>query len=311
MSPTLTTPTVQSITDVRPSRLLSWGAIFGGCFAALSIHILLTMLGIGVGVRLVDPMTNDNPIADFSVASGIVWSISALISMAIGGWVAGRSISVGERRTGALHGFIVWSLSTVAVFLFMSGGAGLLVGGAARAVGKGVAGAAQAVGAVGGKAAQSAPTDQWAQQVTQGLTDELKLPNQEQISAANKREISWALGRFAVDPSPDHRTALVNALTAAGAPRDYADNTVRRWEESMNRLRDQAKQMQDEAAQAARQAADKAARGLSQGAIWTFVAFLLGAVAAGVGGRMGAQAALEAPIREADSTYPKREDVVR
>lgn len=306
---TLVTPVVPSVTDLRPSRLLSWGAIFGGCFAALSIHILLTMLGLGVGVRLVDPMRNDNPMADFSVASGIVWTISALISMAVGGWIAGRSVSVGERRTGGLHGFIVWSLSTVAVFLFLSGGAGLLVGGAARAVGKGASGAIQAVSAVGGRASQGAPADQWTQNVVQGLTNEFKLPNQDHISAANKQEISWALARFAADPNPDHRTALVNALTAAGAPRDYADGTVRRWEETMGRLRAEASRMADEAAQNARQAAEKAARGISQGAIWTFVAFLLGAIAASVGGRMGAQAALEAPIREPGAVYPKHEDV--
>ena len=303
---------VQPTLDLRPSRLLSWGAIFGGCFVALSIHILLTMLGLGLGVRMIDPLTNDNPAGDFSVAAGLVWTVSALIAMAIGGWVAGRSINVGERRTGGLHGFVVWSLSTVVVFLFLSGGAGLAVSGAARAVGKGVAGAAKAVGSVGQQAAQSPGVTEWANEVVGGSVNELRLPGQQgDIPATNKREIALALTRFATQPNDERRNAVITALTNAGAPRDFAETTVRRWEDSMSRIRTEVKQMQDEAAQQAREAADKAARAMSQGAIWTFVGFLLGAIAAGVGGRIGAASAQEAPVKEAEANYPKREDVTR
>lgn len=311
----ITSPVVSSTAsavDLRPSRLLSWGAIFGGCFAALSIHILLTMLGIGLGVRMIDPLTNDNPASDFTATAGIVWTVSALISMAIGGWVAGRSINVGESRSGFLHGFVVWSLATVVVFTFLSGGAGLAVSGAAKAVGKGVAGAASAVGSAGKEAAESTPITDWAGAVVQGATDELRLPGQQgPLPAANKREIGLALTRFAAQPNDERRNALITSLTNAGAPRDFAESTVRRWEDSMGRIRTQVQEMKDEAAAQARQAADKAAKGLSQGAIWTFVGFLLGAVAAGFGGRMGAAAAQQAPAREAASDFPKREDVAR
>lgn len=261
---------------------------------------------------MTDPLTNDNPVADFTVAAGIVWTVSALISMAIGGWIAGRSINVGESRSGALHGFVVWSLATVVVFTFLSGGAGLAVSGAAKAVGKGVAGAASAVGNVGQQAAQSTPITDWATQVVQGATDELRLPGQQgEIPAANKREIGLALTRFAAQPNDERRNALLTSLTNAGAPRDFAEATVRRWDESMVRIRSQVQEMKDEAALQARQAADKAAKGLSQGAIWTFVGFLLGAIAAGMGGRMGAAAAQRAPARDAGVDMPKREDVAR
>lgn len=305
-------PGTATAVESRPSRLLSWGAIFGGCFAALSIHILLTMLGLGLGVRMIDPLTNDNPATDFTVAAGVVWTVSALISLTIGGWVAGRSVNVGESRSGGLHGFVVWSLSTVAVFLFLSSGAGLAVSGAAKAIGKGVSGAAQAVGSAGQQAAQSTPITQWADEVVRGAVDELRLPGQQgTIPAANKREIGLALTRFVAQPNDERRTALVTALTNAGAPRDFADTTVRRWEESVNRIKTQVKEMQDEAARQAREVADKSARVLSQGAIWTFVSFLLGAIAATVGGKMGANAAQRAPVREAAADFPNREDVAR
>lgn len=270
------------------------------------------MLGLGLGVRMVDPLTNDNPASDFTVAAGIVWTVSALISLTIGGWVAGRSVNVGESRSGGLHGFVVWSLSTVVVFLFLSSGAGLAVSGAAKAVGKGVAGAAQAVGSAGQQAAKSTPITQWADEVVRGAIDELRLPGQQgSIPAANKREIGLALTRFIAQPGDDRRNALITALTNAGAPRDFAETTVRRWEESINRIKTQVQEMEAEAARQAREAADKSARVLSQAAIWTFISFLLGAIAASVGGKMGAAAAQRAPSRDAEADFPKREDVTR
>jgi hypothetical protein len=304
---------VQPSVDVRPSRLLSWGAILGGCFAALSIHILLTMLGIGLGVRMVDPLTNDNPATDFTVAAGLVWTISALISMAIGGWIAGRSVDVGERRTGGLHGFLVWSLSTVVVFLFLSGGAGLALSGAARAVGKGVAGTAQAVSEAAPRAAEAVPGAQWSDDIVRGFVQEMRLPGQQgELPVAARREIGWALTRFVAQPNDERRNALITSVTNAGAPREAAETMVRRWEEQVNRMQAQVKEFQADAAQTAREAADKASKGLSQGAIWTFLGFLLGAIAASVGGRMGAKAAMEAPVNELhDRGYPKHEDVAR
>jgi len=87
---------------------------------------------------------------------------------------------------------------------------------------------------------------------------------------------------------------------------------VRRWDESIARLKTQAAEVKAEAAQTAREAADKAARGVSQGALWTFVAFLLGAVASSIGGRLGSKSAMEAPVREfTEDNFPKREDVAR
>lgn len=314
-----TTPVSSSTSNpvhVRPSRLLSWGAIFGGCFTALSIHILLTMLGLGLGVRLVSPLTNDNPAGDFTVAAGLVWTISALVALFVGGWVAGRAVDVGERGTGGLHGFAVWSLSTVVIFTFLSSGAGLALGTAARAVSKGVAGTVQAVSGAASSAADAAqgtPLADIGQDVMRDMVAELRLPGQQgELPAANKREIAVALGRFATQGGDERRAALVTAITNAGAPRDFAESLVGRWEESVNRLKAQATELKNDAAQAAREAADKAARSISQGAIWTFVAFLLGAVAATIGGRMGSKSAMHAPIEPATGdNFPKREDVAR
>jgi len=115
---------------------LSWGSIIAGCVVALSIHLLLTMLGIGLGFRLVNPYTDENPALGFTTAAGVAWTISALISLWVGGWVAGRTSGKGYGNVGGLHGIVVWSVATVLSFTIFSGTIGLLAGGAAVAVGK-------------------------------------------------------------------------------------------------------------------------------------------------------------------------------
>jgi hypothetical protein len=319
MITTLSSPAVRLN---RPSHLLSWGAIFGGCFAALSIHILLTMLGLGLGIRWVNPLGNDNPAGDFTVAAGLVWTISALISMAIGGWVAGRSIDVGDRRSGGLHGFVVWSVATVAVFGFIAGGASMLVSGAAKAVGEGASGAAKIAQSVG--LPQQIPVDQIAGNAVNGLVGQVRVSGNE-LSSASRQTVGLALTRFAADQSPENRSQVVNALTSAGVSPEEANRTVQGWESTLSQTRGQLQNLKSEAGQEARQAADKAAKPLSHGALWTFVGFLLGAIAATLAGRAGAASAQEAPVDEVagdlssrpavpsstQTGVPRSEDVVR
>ena len=50
-----------------PLPTLCWGAIFGGTVAAISIHILLTALGVGGGLAAFTPITDTNPVANFSI----------------------------------------------------------------------------------------------------------------------------------------------------------------------------------------------------------------------------------------------------
>ncbi|MDP9840093.1 hypothetical protein J2T09_004873 [Neorhizobium huautlense] len=42
---------------------VSWGAIFAGVAITLTTHILLTLLGVGLGAAVIDPASNDSPAA--------------------------------------------------------------------------------------------------------------------------------------------------------------------------------------------------------------------------------------------------------
>src|SRR5258708_16550239 len=138
---------------------LSWGSVFGGCFVALSVHLLLTMLGVSLGVAIISLGSDPEAVPHITMGTGIAWTVSALVALWLGGWVAGRTAGHGHGNIGGLHGIVVWAVATVVTFLFISGTSGLLIGGAMKAVGNGLAFATKTVAAAGSAGAAQAMTN--------------------------------------------------------------------------------------------------------------------------------------------------------
>jgi hypothetical protein len=113
---------------------------------ALGVWLLLHALGLAAGLTAIDP---DNPRSLKGVGIGTgIWSIIApLISLFVGGFVAARTAGTIDRATGALHGAVLWGLTTVA-------GAALLATALAAVVGAGVRAGGTAVGLAGKGAGQ-------------------------------------------------------------------------------------------------------------------------------------------------------------
>ena len=76
--------------DYLKIKPLSWGAILAGAVAALSAHLLIALFITGLGLQAINPVTDSGLGEKLSIGLGISWSISALLSLWIGGWVAGR-----------------------------------------------------------------------------------------------------------------------------------------------------------------------------------------------------------------------------
>ncbi len=100
-------------------KIISWKAIIAGTVAAISVGLLLNTLGIGIGLAAFT--TSESGALTYAI-SGILWLIiSTFIAMTIGGLVVGMLVRTDYKSFGgALHGFLVWGLSSILLFLLTS-----------------------------------------------------------------------------------------------------------------------------------------------------------------------------------------------
>ncbi|MDT0293013.1 hypothetical protein ACFQ3R_09945 [Mesonia ostreae] len=89
---------------------ISWGAILAGTLTAIVVAFLLNLLGLGIGLTTIDPMTEANPMDGLGTGTLIWWAVSNLAALFIGGMVAGRMCGMPANSDGGLHGFLAWSL---------------------------------------------------------------------------------------------------------------------------------------------------------------------------------------------------------
>jgi len=116
--PLLSTETASMSTSVSEDahtimiNKVSWGAIFAGVVVALVVQVLLTMLGVGIGLATLDPGTGDNQAAStFSIAAGIWYVLSGIIASFAGGYIAARML---ETRSPAEAGLLSGPLVSLA-----------------------------------------------------------------------------------------------------------------------------------------------------------------------------------------------------
>ncbi len=262
---------------------LSWGAVIAGCVTALSLHLLLAMLGLGLGVRMINPFTSENPGLEFTAVVGLSWTVAALISLWVGGWVAGRTCGHGYGNIGGLHGAVVWAVATVVSALFISASGTLLAGSAISLVTKtagGLASNPSIANSVSAPSLSSIP--QTLNSFLDEATTEDATAHPEGYNAMlAKREIGTAIYRNYTDSSPENHAALIQAVAQyTGRSPEQAARTVAAWDRYIDRLKEEAKI-----------AADKARKALVKIGTWTFLAFSVGAFAAGWGGYCGARRA--------------------
>lgn len=261
-----------------PTRLshISWGSILAGVAVALSLQLLLNLLGIGIGASTINPKQGDTPGSGLAIGAGIWFAISALISLFCGGWAAGRLSGDPDSKDGMLHGFTTWSLTTILTLVMLTSAVGGLIGGSASLLGK-----AASVGGQG--AAAAAP-------MLSNLAS--------QVAGITPQDLKQQVGEIASDPrfqsfatdilnngqaSPESRNNLVQLVAQKqNIPQQQADAEVIGWQQRLEQAKEQA-------GAKATDVADKAASGVAKTALWSFFALLLGAVAATFGGRLGSQ----------------------
>jgi hypothetical protein len=122
---------------------VSWAAIAGGAVAAAALALVLISFGAGLGLSAISPWSDSGISASsFKVGSGIYLVIVAVMSSAVGGYLAARlrtrwaGINTHEaffRDTA--HGFLAWAFATLLSAAALSSATAYLANGAAAGLG--------------------------------------------------------------------------------------------------------------------------------------------------------------------------------
>jgi hypothetical protein len=132
--------------DLRPATTIvdaqsavSWAAIVAGAVATAALMLVLIAFGAGLGLSAVSPWSDTGVSAStFKTGTGIYLVIVAVMSAAVGGYLAARlrmkwaGVNTHEVffRDSA-HGFIVWAVATVLSASVLSSASSFLANGAA------------------------------------------------------------------------------------------------------------------------------------------------------------------------------------
>lgn len=130
---------VGGVRGMMVPKRVSWGAVFCGLFTALSTMIVLTVLGIAIGLTASGA---DTALSDIGIGAGIWGGLSALISFFVGGWMAAWSRPTIQEGNGMLQGALVWMVAVVLLFYGVASGIGSALGVAGEAAQTGTQAAA-------------------------------------------------------------------------------------------------------------------------------------------------------------------------
>jgi hypothetical protein len=111
---------------------VSWGGIWGGVLVAIGLLLLLTVLGVAIGVSTVDP--GDAEATKVGAGVGVWGGLSLLIALFVGGLVSTRIGAIFDRTTGFFEGALVWAVSVLLMIYLATTGVGMLASGAFKLV---------------------------------------------------------------------------------------------------------------------------------------------------------------------------------
>jgi hypothetical protein len=146
---TMHVPRSDTLPALPALQRVRWGAVLAGLFFTVVAQILLTVLGLAIGLTAVDPHAGA-PGAGMGWGAAIWAVLSLLISLFVGAYITGRLSGVLNQTDGAFNGALTWAVSLVTMLYLVGSGAGALVSGVFGMVGSVAQTTAQAGAAVNG-----------------------------------------------------------------------------------------------------------------------------------------------------------------
>jgi ElaB/YqjD/DUF883 family membrane-anchored ribosome-binding protein len=271
-----------AVESTEAIKRMSWGAVLAGAVVALSVQLLLSLLGLGIGLATIDPAAGDTPgAASLGIATGVFYAIVTLVSLFAGGWVAGRLAGMPVRTDGLLHGLVTWSVAMLLLLYVVTTSIGALLSGTLGMVGNALQAAGQGVQEAAGAAAQTdigeEALNSIQQQAQQLLGQAQQATGAQDASGMLDQVMSIAQGGLS---DQEQQRIIDQIVQQTGVTREEAETRLQQ-------LQTQYQEAAAAAEEQARQAAQATSEAVSQGAFWSFVALLCGAIAAAVGGLVG------------------------
>jgi hypothetical protein len=272
-------------TEDEIGTAVCWGAIIAGALAATAVTMILLVLGVGAGLSIVSPWYRAGASAVTVGVSALAWLIVVQwISSCVGGYLAGRMrikwVGVHSKEVffrDTAHGFLAWSLASVAGALIIAAatlsGASGIAQGAADVTAAGVSRLGQNVGvdsganAVGGSSYFVDTLFRSAKPGDEG--------NDSHAEAMRILSRSLQNGNVALAPADAQYLAQMVAARAGLSPAD----AQQRVDSVVNQLNDSQQKL--------RQMADAARKQAARVSMATALAMLIGAFIASAAAALG------------------------
>ena len=298
---------------------ISWGAILAGVVVSLVVMLVLNLLGIGIGLASINPVTEQSPFSGVGTGAIIGWVVSNLIAIFAGSYTAARLSGIPIPIIATFHGVLSWCLYTLVSFWLLTTAIGNIVSGVGSAVSQTLSVAGSGISSVvsGGpdgasQSDQSSGLDigqitSEVQQILRQTGDPALQPdaledkatdvadNAQQALQGSKlsdqemgglvQQMLFKGGKL-VDKVDQQDVASVIAERTEMSE-EAANNAAESVVRNFNEAQQQVQQLQAEAAQKAKEVSAQAADAASSAAIWSFVGLVLGGIVAAVSGRAG------------------------
>jgi hypothetical protein len=246
-----------------------WGGVTSGWIMALGTLLLLTTLGLAIGITAIgDPRTADSATASgLGMGAGLWGAVTLLIALFLGGLVSTRVTDRPDRGGAVLHGALVWTLTSLMLVWLLGQGVSL-----------GLSGLFGALSGLTRTAATAVTTT-----ATQGgdLAHSLGLTDPTQVMNRLDNPETASLFASATGMAPEEARATLAQFR--GRIEAIRDNPERVAAE----VRDFLAQYKDRVAQQALRTAAAVQKGASVGAWVTFGVLTLTLIAAIVGALAG------------------------
>lgn len=294
--PSLETTTTM-VAGAHTHRRILWAAIIGGVILVITVQLLLSLLGAGIGLGSVNTNAGTTPdTSSLGINAGIWWVISSVIALLFGGYAAGWMAGVESRWDGFLHGLITWGIATLLTIYLLSSAIGGIIGGGLSALGSVASAAGSTVKEAAQPLAQAAGVtpDVLQQQAqaylkpTSASADPATMTPQDAQKEVATDLVTYAKGGADAPAAKDR----VIAIMAAQQHVDH-DAAAKQFDDAQAK----AKQTKDQAVQTAKDAADASAAAASKTSFAAFGDLLIGALAAAIGGSLAVQRRLQVSQR--------------